>query len=141
MCANSVDAGQLKKENRNVVASASAREAMEQLKRDPTAIELIESSFTLLRNGETEGVFELVKPERRTKTGYALVRARLEAEELRSILDQHGIRVMWGSEFGLSDQYLRLETLEPRNIRVFIETVNGAAQGKTVGLSSKMAGR
>jgi hypothetical protein len=49
--------------------------------------------------------------------------------------------VMWGSEFGLSDQYLRLETLEPRNIRVFVETVNGAAQRKRAGLSSKMAWR
>jgi len=33
-----------------------------------------------------------------------------------------------------------LETLEPRNIDVFVETVNGAAQGKTVALTSKMAG-
>ena len=141
VCANSVDAAQLKKENRNVVASASTREAMKQLKLGSTVIEQIETSFTLLRNGEKEGVFELVTPERRTETGYALVRARLEEEELRSVLDQHGIRVMWGSEFGLSDQYLRLETLEPRNIRVFVETVNGAAQGKTAGLSSKMSGR
>jgi len=141
VCANSVDAGQLKKENRNVVASVSTREAMKQLKLGSTVIEQIESSFTLLRNGEKEGVFELVTPERRTETGYALVRARLEGEELRTVLDQHGIRVMWGSEFGLSDQYLRLETLEPRNIRVFVKTVNGAAQGKMAGLSSKVAGR
>ena len=141
VCANSVDAAQLKKENRNVIASASAREAMKQLKLGSTVIEQIESSFTLLRNGEKEGVFELITPERRTETGYALVRARLEVAELRSVLDQHGIRVMWGSEFGLSDQYLRLETLEPRNIRVFVETVNGAVQGKTAGLSSKIAGR
>ena len=141
VCANSVDAAELKKENRNVVASVSTREAMKQLKLGSTVIEQIESSFTLLRNGEKEGVFELVTPERRTETGYVLVRARLEEEELRSVLDQHGIRVMWGSEFGLSDQYLRLETLEPRNIRVFVETVNGAAQEKTAGLSSKMVGR
>ena len=141
VCANSVDAAELKKENRNVVASASTKEAMKRLKLGSTVIEQIESSFTLLRNGEKEGVFELVTPERRTETGYVLVRARLEEEELRSVLDQHGIRVMWGSEFGLSDQYLRLETLEPRNIRVFVETVNGAAQEKTAGLSSKMVGR
>jgi len=141
VCANTVDGAQLKQENRNVIASASIREAMKQLKLGSTVIEQIESSFILLRNGEKEGVFELVTPERRAETGYVLLRACLEEEELRSVLDQHGIRVMWGSEFGLSDQYLRLETLEPRNIRVFVETVNGAAQGKTAAISSKMAGR
>jgi len=101
---------------------------------------LIESSFALLKQGENEGGFELVTPERKTETVYVLIRARMDAAELRSVLDQRGIRVMWGSEFGLSDQYIRLETLEPRNIRVFVETVNGAAQGKTVALTSKMAG-
>ena len=140
VCANSEDAARLKKENRNVVASASAREAMKQLKRGSTVIELIENSFTLLRNAEKEGVFELVTPERKTETGYVLIRAHPDAAELRSILDQRGISVMWGSEFGLSDQYIRLETLEPRNIDVFVETVNVAAQGKSVGLTSKMAG-
>ena len=123
VCANSDDAAQLKKENRNVVASVSTTEAMKQLKRGPTVIELIESSFTLLRNGETERGFELVQPERRAETGYVLVRAHRDAAKLRSILDQRGIRVMWGSEFGLSDQYIRLETMEPRNIDVFVETV------------------
>jgi aspartate/methionine/tyrosine aminotransferase len=139
VCANSDDAAQLKKENRNVVASASATAAMKRLKRGSIVIELIESSFALLRHGEKGGGFELVTPERRTESGYVLIRARIDAEELRSILDQRGIRVMWGSEFGLSDQYIRLETLEPRNIDVFVETVNGA--GKTAGLTSKMAGR
>ena len=123
VCANSDDAAQLKKENRNVVASASTQEAMNQLRRGSTVIELIESSFALLRQGEREGAFALVTPERGTETGYVLIRARAEAEELRSILDQHGIRVMWGSEFGLDDQYVRLETLEPKNIHVFVETL------------------
>ena len=141
VCANSDDAAQLKKENRNVVASASTQEAMKQLKRGSTVIELIENSFALLRQGEREGGFELVTPERRTETGYVLIRARADAAELRSILDQRGVRVMWGSEFGLSDQYIRLETLERRNIHVFVETVNGAAQEKTADLTSKMAGR
>ena len=125
LCANSDDAAQLKKENRNVVASAAAIAAMEQLKRGSTAVELIESSFALLRQGETEGRFELITPERKTETGYVLIRARMDAGELRRVLDQRGIRVMWGSEFGLSDQYLRLETLEPRNIHVFVEILCG----------------
>ena len=138
VCANSDDAAELKKENRNVVASASAREAMKQLKQGSTTIELIESSFNLLRNGANEGMFELVTPERRTETGYVLIRALADVKELRSILDHRGIRVMWGSEFGLSDQYIRLEMLEPRNIGVFVATVNDAVHGNT---ASKMVGR
>jgi len=140
-CANSDDAAQLNRENRNAVASVSVTEAMKQLQRRPTVIGLIESSFALLRSGEKEGIFELVKPERRTETGYVLIRARADVEDLRRVLDQRGIRVMWGSEFGLSDQYVRLETLEPENIKIFIETVNGAALGKDAGLTSKVVGR
>ena len=140
VCANSDDAAQLKKENRNVVASAAVSEAIKRLKRGSTVIESIESSFVLLRQGEKEGGFELVTPERRTETGYVLIRAHADAAKLRSALDQRGIRVMWGTEFGLSDQYIRLETIETRNIEVFVETVNGVAQGKTTGLTSKMAG-
>lgn len=124
VCANSDDAAQLRTENLNVVASVSATEAIKQLERGSTAIELIENSFALLRDGEREGRFELIAPERKTETGYVLIRARADAEHLRSVLDQHGIRVMWGSEFGLSDHYIRLETLEPRNIEIFVETVN-----------------
>jgi hypothetical protein len=140
VCANSDDAAQLKKENRNAVTSASVKEAMKRLKEGSTVTGLIESSFALLRQGENEGGFELVTPERKTETGYVLIRARTDAKELRSVLDQRGIHVMWGSEFGLSDQYIRLETLEPRNIQIFVETVNGACR-KTVGLTSRTAGR
>ena len=129
---------QLKNENRNVVASVSAAEAMKQLEQGSTAIELIETSFDLLRHGEKKGVFELVMPERRVETGYVLIRTN--AKDLRSVLDQRGIQVMWGSEFGLSDQYVRLETLEPRNIAIFVDSVNGADRGKIAVLTSKMAG-
>lgn len=124
VCANSHDAAQLKNENLNVVASASASEAMKQLEKDSTAIELIENSFALLRDGEREGRFQLVAPERNTETGYVLIRVSAGTENIRSVLDRRGIRVMWGSEFGLSDQYIRLETLEPQNIAIFVETVN-----------------
>ena len=139
LCANSDDAAQLNQENRNGVASISITEAMKRLERGSTIIDLIESSFALLKSGEREGMFELVKPARRAETGYVLIRAR-DVQELRRVLDQRGIRVMWGSEFGLNDRYLRLETLEPRNIEIFIETVNGAALGKAAGLISKVAG-
>ena len=124
ICTNADDAIQLKHENRNVVATASVTEAIKQLERASTAIGLIESSFALLRNGEKDGAFQLVTPERNAETGYVLIRLRSDVIDLQRILDQRNIRVMWGSEFGLSDQYIRLETLEPRNIRTFIETVN-----------------
>ena len=124
VCANSDRAAELKNENLNVVASGSAEEAMKQLERSSTAIALIENSFTLLRDGARKGRFELVAPERKTETGYVLIRAHADAEDLRRVLDRRGIRVMWGSEFGLSDQYIRVETLEPRNIEIFVDTVN-----------------
>jgi len=127
VCANTDDAVQLKNENRNAVTSVSVTEAIKQLKRGSTAVELIEHSFALLRNGEKEGWFELVTPERRAETGYVLIRARADVVELGSVLDHRGIRVMWGSEFGLSNQYVRLETLEPRNIGIFVATVSLAA--------------
>jgi aspartate/methionine/tyrosine aminotransferase len=124
VCANSEDAGQLKKENRNVVTSASVTEAIKRLERGSAVIELIESSFALLRDGEKGGRFELITPGRTTETGYVLIRACTDVEELRSVFDRRGIRVMWGSEFGLSDEYIRLETLEPQNIGIFVETIN-----------------
>jgi len=140
VCASSDDAVQLKNENRNVGARVSAAEATKQLKRGPTVISLLESSFDLLRDGEKKGAFELITPERRAESGYVLIRARADTEEFRKVLDLHGISVMWGSEFGVSDQYVRLEMLEPRNIQVFVETVNGAARGKTAIASSARDG-
>ena len=135
VCANSDDAVQLKNENRNVVASASVKEALAQLERGSRVLGLIESSFVLLRDGEKQGAFELITPERKVETGYVLIRPRTDAEKLRRVLDERGIHVMWGSEFGLSDHYLRLETLEPRNIMIFVETINNTARP-----ASKMVG-
>lgn len=131
VCANSDDAVQLKHENRNGVASVAVAEATKQLERGPTVIASIESSFDLLRNSEKKGRFELVTPERTAETAYVLIRVRTDVEEFRNILDRRGISVMWGSEFGVSDQYVRLETLEPQNIHVFVEAMNGATPRKT----------
>ena len=139
VCANSEDAERLRKENRSGVASVSIVEAIKQLERGSTVMGLIESSFALLRGGEKWGGFELVTPERMAETGYVLIRARACAEELRSVFDRRGIRVMWGSEFGLSDEYIRLETLEPRNIKIFVEAVNNLPHEKTVGPVSEMS--
>src|SRR5437763_1896804 len=133
VCANSEDAERLRKENRNVVASVSILEAIKQFERGSTVMVLIESSFALLRGGEKWGGFELVTPERMAETGYVLIRASAGAEELQSVFDRHGIFVMWGSEFGMTDEYIRLETLEPRSIKIFVEAVNSLTREKTVG--------
>jgi hypothetical protein len=37
---------------------------------------------------------------------------------------------MWGSECGLTDEYIRLETSEPANIEVFINTVKSLFRKK-----------
>src|SRR5947209_7173494 len=137
VCANSEDADRLRKENRSGIASVSIMEAIKRLERGSTVMGPIESSFALLRDGEKWGGFELVTPERMAETGYVLIRARAGAEELRSVFDRHGIFVMWGSEFGLTDEYIRLETLEPRNIKIFVEAVNNLPHEKTVGPVSK----
>ena len=137
VCANSEDADRLRKQNRSGIASVSIMEAIKRLERGSTVMGPIESSFALLRDGEKWGGFELVTPERMAETGYVLIRARAGAEELRSVFDRHGIFVMWGSEFGLTDEYIRLETLEPRNIKIFVEAVNNLPHEKTVGPVSK----
>jgi aspartate/methionine/tyrosine aminotransferase len=137
VCANSEDADQLRRESRNAVASASIMEAIKQLERVLTATGAIESSFALLRGGEKRGGFELVTPERMAETAYVLIRARAGAREIRSVFDRRGISVMWGSEFGLTDEYIRLETLEPRNVEIFVEAVNSLSRKKTVGSVSK----
>ncbi|PYS91306.1 MAG: hypothetical protein DMF64_12845 [Acidobacteria bacterium] len=139
VCANSEDADRLRKENRSGIASVSIMEAIKRLERGSTVMGLIESSFALLRDGEKGGGFELVTPERMAETGYVLIRARAGIEELRSVFDRRGIHVMWGSEFGLTDEYVRLETLEPRNIKIFVEAMNSLPHEKTVGLISKMS--
>src|SRR5207237_8014865 len=139
VCANSEDAERLRKENRSGVASVSILEAIKQLERGSTVMGPIESSFALLRGGEKWGGFELVTPERMAETGYVLIRARAGIEELRSVFDRRGIHVMWGSEFGLTDEYVRLETREPRNLKIFVEAMNSLPHEKTVGLISKMS--
>lgn len=137
VCANHENADQLRRENRSGVASASIMEAIKQLGRGPTATGPIESSFARLRGGEKCGAFELVAPEGMAETAYVLIRARAGAQELRGVLDRRGISVMWGSEFGLTDEYIRLETLEPRNIEIFVEAVNSLSHEKSVGPASK----
>lgn len=123
ICANSEDAAQLKQENRNVVSSISVEHALRQLESHFPLTELILESFALLRAAEAGGEFELIRPPHSVETGYVLIRPALETLMLRNCLERYGISVMWGSEFGLTDEYIRLETSEPANIKIFINAL------------------
>jgi aspartate/methionine/tyrosine aminotransferase len=123
ICASSEDAAQLRSENRNVVSSLSVEKASSELAKEPAVNDFIEKSFQLLKGVEGESGLKLVEPARRARSSYVLVEVLGDAAELRSSLRQHGISVMWGPEFGLTDQYFRLEVSEPENIRVFIDVL------------------
>jgi histidinol-phosphate/aromatic aminotransferase/cobyric acid decarboxylase-like protein len=130
ICANPEDALQLKQENRNVVSSVSVEHALRQLESHSPVTELISQSFALLRATEAEGEFELIRPPHSVETGYVLIRPASEASMLRNSLEQCGISVMCGSECGLTDEYIRLETSEPANIAIFIKALKSYLRKK-----------
>jgi len=121
VCINSDDARDLRHENRNVVSSAAIQHGLDHIGKTPLALQRIAESFEVLQQGAKKGRFAIVKPKNWAETVYVLVRAN---RDLKQILTENRIKVMWGSEYGLSDQYIRLETLEPSHIEVFVNTVN-----------------
>lgn len=125
VCAGSDDADALRRENRNAIASFAIEESMKRLCAPPTVLGRIDDSFALLREGEKRGRFQVVRPARVVETGYVLIDCNVRLEGLRACLNEGNITVMWGSEFGLDDRYIRLETLEPANIKVFIDAIEG----------------
>lgn len=124
VCASADDADDLRRENRNVVSTPAIDEGVRRLAQPPDALAKIAESFALLREGEGAAAFRLVRPRRGVESVYVLVEPRVPPARLREAFDERGIRVMWGSEFGLTDDYLRLETLAPSHIRTFVETIN-----------------
>jgi aspartate/methionine/tyrosine aminotransferase len=123
ICASSEDAAQLRQENRNVVSYLSVEKASSELAKEPYINDCIERSFQLLKQMEGGFEFRLVEPARRAQSSYVLIESLGDAEVLRSSLRQHGISVMWGTEFDLTDRYFRLEVSEPDNVRVFIDAL------------------
>ena len=121
ICANSDDSRDLRRENRNVVASIAIQRALDQIGKAPAALEMIDMSFSLLKEGEKQGKFSIVRPQKMAQSVYVLVKVRTDVKRL---LAEKGISVMWGSEYGLSDDYIRLETLEPSHIGAFVDAVN-----------------
>src|SRR5262249_51170205 len=121
ICVNSSDAQALRRENRNGVASSAIEHALNEVRRVPSAWPMIEESFKLLREGARQGRFSIVTPQNRTETVYVLVKVERDA---RRVLAENRIRVMWGSEYGLSDKYIRVETLEPSHVGAFVDAIN-----------------
>lgn len=123
ICANGEDAARLKQENCNVVSSVSVAYALRQLETHSPVVESISRSFSLLRLAQADSNFELVTPPRMVETGYVLIRPVMDPAILRDCLERCGIAVMWGSECGLTDEYIRLETAEPANIEILMNSL------------------
>ncbi|MGE5325039.1 MAG: aminotransferase class I/II-fold pyridoxal phosphate-dependent enzyme [Actinomycetota bacterium] len=128
--AGSEDAAELMKENRNVVSSVSVEQALSAIRREPPVLALIEESFALLKNSAGSKSFQLIEPSRRAESSYLLIRVRCDAVDLRNSLERLGIGVMWGSEFGLADEYVRLEVSEPENVRAFLNAITRISSGQ-----------
>jgi aspartate/methionine/tyrosine aminotransferase len=130
ICASSEDAVQLRHENRNVVSSLSVEKASSELAKGSPVHDLIERSFQLLKRVEGTYGLKLVEPVRRAHSSYVLLELLGDAEILRSGLSRHGISVMWGPEFGLTDRYFRLEMSEPKSVRAFLDALKADRQRK-----------
>jgi hypothetical protein len=121
---------QLRHENRNVVSSLSVEKASSELAKGSPVHDLIERSFQLLKRVEGTYGLKLVEPVRRAHSSYVLLELLGDAEILRSGLSRHGISVMWGPEFGLTDRYFRLEMSEPKSVRAFLDALKADRQRK-----------
>jgi aspartate/methionine/tyrosine aminotransferase len=123
ICTSGEEAIELKKENRNVVSIPAIVQGIRSLQEGPTAIEKIERSFSLLREGARAEMFELIEPRQAVETCYVLIKLPPESSGIKESLRENEINVMWGPEFGLTDDYIRLEMLEPANIEILLRTL------------------
>lgn len=127
VCASAKDANELRGENRSGISTIAIAKGIERIAEPPMVLERIDRSFSFLEEGAQGGKFEMVKPERSVRSSYVLLELLEPVEEVRKILEEHGIHVMWGSDFGLTDRHIRLETIEYLNIQIFVEAINGAS--------------
>lgn len=121
IAARSEDADELHQENRNVVSCVAVQAASRALNNEDTGVHRsIAKSIQLLKSAEATAEFELMKPVRSVESSYALIRLRGDSGILRHSLEHHGISVMWGAEFGLTNEYVRVETSQPDSVETFI---------------------
>jgi aspartate/methionine/tyrosine aminotransferase len=126
VCASGKDAAELRGENRSGVSTLAIAEGLRCLAGPPTVTESIDRSFALLEEGAKRERFEVVRPERRVKTSYVLIKLLAPPGAVRRVLEDARIHVMWGSEVGLTDEYIRLETIEHPAVEIFVEELNNS---------------
>lgn len=124
VCASAKDANELRGENRSGISTLAIAEGIKRIAEPPMVLEKIDRSFSFLEEGAQGGKFEIVKPARSVRSSYVLLELLEPIEEVRAILEENGIHVMWGSDFGLTDRHIRLETIEYPNIQIFVEAIN-----------------
>jgi aspartate/methionine/tyrosine aminotransferase len=124
VCASQKDADQLRGENRSGVSTLGIAEAIRCVVGPPMVLEKIDQSFSFLEKGEAGRKYAIVTPPRRVRTTYVLIELLESPERIRKMLDDNGIQVMWGSDFGLTDRHIRLETIEYPNIEIFVSAIN-----------------
>jgi aspartate/methionine/tyrosine aminotransferase len=127
VCASEKEAAELRGENRSGISTLAIAEGVRCLAGRPTVLESIDRSFSLLEEGAKRGKFEVVKPERRVKTSYVLIKRLAPLDAVRRTLADAHIHVMWGSEVGLTDDYIRLETIEHPAVEIFVEELNNSS--------------
>ncbi|HVF55287.1 MAG TPA: aminotransferase class I/II-fold pyridoxal phosphate-dependent enzyme [Pyrinomonadaceae bacterium] len=126
VCASLKDADALRKENRSGVSTIAIAEGIKRIAEPPVVLEKIDRSFSFLEKGTEGGRYELIKPGRRVRSSYVLIKLLAPVAGVRKTLEEGGIHVMWGSDFGLTDEYIRLETIEHPSVQIFVETINAA---------------
>lgn len=127
VCASERDAAEMRRENRSGVSTLAIAEGVRCLAERPTVTESIDRSFALLEEGAKRGRFEVVKPGRRVKTSYVLIKLLAPSGAVRKILEDARIHVMWGSEVGLTDEHIRVETIEHPAVEIFVEELNNSS--------------
>jgi len=131
ICTSQKDANELRGENRSGVSTYAIAEAIQRLVGPPTVLDKIDQSFSFLEKGAAGRKFTIVTPPRRTRTTYVLIELLEPPELIRTKLDDNGIQVMWGSDFGLTDKHIRLETIEYPNIEIFVTAINNPPKHRT----------
>ena len=126
VCTSPDDARELRGENRTGISTISIAEGIRHLGRPSPAVDKIDMSFELLAEGARAGLYEIVEPRKGVRERSRFMRILEHDATVRERLDARGIKVMWGSEVGLSDEYIRLEMLEETNVKIFVDSINAA---------------
>jgi histidinol-phosphate/aromatic aminotransferase/cobyric acid decarboxylase-like protein len=107
------DGAALERENRNVVSIPALDRCLERMDETAPTVARVAESHAQLEAAEAAGAIELVRPRRRVRSCYALVRPAVGSRRALEALEAAGVRVMPGAACGAGDDLLRLELSEP----------------------------